>query len=107
MSTYFNEVDKGDNLGSIITHVWRSYQSINDKIQFYHYQRWSLIDFLILIFLLRLYFIKVNHLFTKGYHAVTYCLGIHLLNSFIGFISPLQDPEDEETSPENKGSFLP
>ena len=43
----------------------------------------------------------------KGYHAVTYCLGIHLLNSFIGFISPLQDPEDEETSLEDKGSFLP
>jgi hypothetical protein len=40
-----------------------------------------------------------------GYHAVTYCLGIHLLNAFIGFISPLEDPEEEGT--EDGGSFLP
>ena len=42
-----------------------------------------------------------------GFHAVTYCLGIHVLNSFIGFISPLQDPEDEEVNLHDKGSFLP
>ena len=44
---------------------------------------------------------------TLGYYAVTYCLGIHILNSFIGFISPLQDPEDEECSLDDKNSFLP
>ena len=44
-------------------------------------------------------------LFPKlGYHAVAYCLGIHLLNSFIGFISPLEDPEDEDVE---GSSFLP
>ena len=44
-------------------------------------------------------------LFIKlGYHAVAYCLGIHLLNSFIGFISPLEDPEDEDS---DGASFLP
>jgi len=26
---------------------------------------------------------------------LTYCIGIHFLNSFIGFISPLDDPEEE------------
>jgi hypothetical protein len=31
---------------------------------------------------------------TNGYYALTYCIGIHFLNSFIGFISPLEDPED-------------
>jgi len=39
-----------------------------------------------------------------GYHAVTYCLGIHILNSLIGFISPLNDPEEDEIG---DGSFLP
>ena len=31
----------------------------------------------------------------KGYYALTYCIGIHFLNSFIAFISPLEDPEDD------------
>ncbi len=41
---------------------------------------------------------------TNGYYALTYCLGIHFLNSFIGFISPLDDPE--ENTNENE-SYLP
>jgi len=36
---------------------------------------------------------------------VAYCLSIHLLNSFIGFISPLEDPEEDELNGDN--SFLP
>ena len=40
----------------------------------------------------------------KGYYALTYCIGIHFLNSFIGFISPLDDPE-EELGEDN--SYLP
>jgi len=32
---------------------------------------------------------------TKGYYALTYCIGIHFLNSFIAFISPLDDPDDD------------
>jgi len=37
---------------------------------------------------------------------LTYCLGIHLLNAFIGFISPMDDPE-EEGGFNDSGSFLP
>jgi hypothetical protein len=36
---------------------------------------------------------------------VTYCLGIHLLNAFIGFISPLEDPEEDDGV--GGDSFLP
>ena len=55
MSTYFKESELDDNSSSYITRVWRYYQSINDKIQFYRKQRWALIFVLMLIFLLRLY----------------------------------------------------
>ena len=41
---------------------------------------------------------------TNGYYALTYCIGIHFLNSFIGFISPLEDPEDNLNE---ENSFLP
>ena len=42
-----------------------------------------------------------------GYHAVAYCLGIHLLNSLIGFLSPLEDPEDEESELKEANSEVP
>lgn len=56
MSTYFKE--EQENLNSsdnIITKIWRYYQGISDKIQYYKKERWTLIGFLTLIFLLRLY----------------------------------------------------
>jgi len=34
-------------------------------------------------------------------------LAIHLLNSLIGFLSPLEDPEDEQFSMDEGNSFLP
>jgi hypothetical protein len=51
-------------------------------------------------------YIIVNKL---GYHAVAYCLAIHLLNSIIGFLSPLEDPEDEDfvVRGGEDSSFLP
>jgi len=36
--------------------------------------------------MLRVYFID-------GWYIITYGLGIFLLNNFIGFLSPLEDPE--------------
>merc|ERR1712194_62374 len=49
--------------------------------------RW--ITFLILLFILslRIYVIQ-------GYFIVAYGLGIFLLNNFIAFLSPLEDPSD-------------
>ena len=45
-----------------------------------------------------IYFIII--LYVQGYYALTYCIGIHFLNSFIVFISPLDDPEDEDLDEE-------
>jgi hypothetical protein len=57
MSTYFKEEqEKIETNDSIFFRIWRYYQSMNDKIQFYRTERWSLIGFLALIFFLRIYF---------------------------------------------------
>ena len=73
------------------------YNSIKDKIIIYKAERWGVVAVLAII-----YFIRIFR--TKGYYALTYCIGIHFLNSFIGFISPLDDPEDELNSGD---SYLP
>ena len=41
---------------------------------------------------------------TEGYYCLTYCIGIHFLNAFIGFISPLEDPEEYDLN--SNDSFL-
>ena len=43
--------------------------------------------------------------YIKRYACLTYCIGIHVLNSFIGFISPLDDPE--EAGLQSDESILP
>jgi hypothetical protein len=102
MSTYFKE---GENIppsqesGSALQSFNKYYQIINDRIQFYKRERWTVIALLALLYLIRC-------LITKGYFALTYCIGIHLLNSFIGFISPLRDPDEDDTMSEDS-SFLP
>ena len=97
MSSYFNEGEQKNandiNKDSISSTSCRKklkiyYNSIRDKIMVYKAARWSIIAILFII-----YFIRIIYL--KGYYALTYCIGIHFLNSFIGFISPLDDPEDE------------
>ena len=74
------------------------HNKIKDQLIVYRNWRWGLVFILGIIYLIRIYT-------TKGYYALTYCIGIHLLNSFIGFISPLEDPEDEILS--NNDSYLP
>ena len=54
----------------------------------YRKSRWLAVAILSIIYFIRVFY-------KKGYYALTYCIGIHFLNSFIGFISPLDDPEDE------------
>ena len=71
---------------------------IKDKILIYKIERWGIVGILFIIYVMRCFS-------TGGYYALTYCIGIHFLNSFIGFISPLEDPEDEGI--ESDESFLP
>ena len=96
MSSYFKEEEQKNNInkdsiseGGITKKIKIYCNSIRDKIIVYRAIRWSIVGILFII-----YFIRI--LYIKGYYALTYCIGIHFLNSFIGFISPLDDPEDED-----------
>ena len=107
MSSYFNEEEKknSNNINnesiankSFLEKLQFYYNSINDKIIIYRAQRWCAVAVLAIIYFIRMFR-------TKGYYALTYCIGIHFLNSFIGFISPLEDPEEEAL--DSGDSFLP
>ena len=107
MSSYFDESEKKTQgelnqtslaEKSIFEKIDLYYNSVKDKIIIFKAERWGAIAVLAVI-----YFIRVFR--TKGYYALTYCIGIHFLNSFIGFISPLEDPE--ESSLNNEESYLP
>ena len=107
MSSYFNEEEQKNineinnnsfDKKSFFQKIGIYYNSIRDKIIVYRAHRWILVAFLAIF-----YFIRV--LKTKGYYALTYCIGIHFLNSFIGFISPLDDPEEDQLN--NGDSYLP
>jgi hypothetical protein len=54
----------------------------------YHTGRWVGFVVVLLLYLLRVYFIN-------GWFIVTYGLGIFLLNNFIGFLSPQIDPDSD------------
>ena len=106
MSTFFTENQNSNSSPSsqiiptshsFFNKIYIYFNAIQDKIFIYKTQRW-----LFILFLLIIYFIRM--MLTNGYYALTYCLGIHFLNSFIGFISPLDDPE--ENTNENE-SYLP
>jgi len=74
------------------------YNIIKDKIIIYPLERWLIVLILALIYMIRIVSVQ-------GYYCLTYCIGIHILNSFIGFISSLEDPEEYDL---NSGdSFLP
>lgn len=104
MSNYFTNKEEQTPSSNIqptntILAVFQYYNVICDKIQIYPRERWSFIAILVFLYIIRL-------IFTRGYHALTYCIGIHILNSFIGFISPLKDPEEAEIEGDID-SFLP
>ena len=83
-------IDNNNNISekSFLEKVRIYFNSMNDKIIIYRAQRWGVVAVLAVIYFFRVFY-------KKGYYALTYCIGIHFLNSFIGFISPLDDPEDE------------
>ena len=108
MSNYFSEEEKTKNASSNqekplsdknIFEKLSLYRSIiKDKIIIYAFERWLVTGILLVLYLIRV-------VLTRGYACLTYCIGIHILNSFIGFISPLEDPEDYDLN--NDDSFLP
>ena len=98
MSSYFNEGEQKNtndiNNDSILNASFSNkvklyFNSIRDKIIIHRALRWSFIAILFTIYIIRI-------LYIQGYYALTYCIGIHFLNSFIGFISPLEDPEEAD-----------
>ena len=60
---------------------------IRDKIIIYRLERWLIVVNLALIFMIRV--VK-----SQGFYCLAYYVCIHILNSFIEFISPLEDPEE-------------
>ena len=106
MSSYFKEEQKNNeeiNNDSIseagcYKKLNIYFNSIRDKMIAYKAIRWIIVGILFIIYFIRIFYIK-------GYYALTYCIGIHFLNSFIGFISPLDDPEEEDL--EEGDSHLP
>ena len=97
MSSYFNEGEKKSSAEinnesvadkSFCKKINIYFNYVRDKLIIFKLQRWILIIILTIIYLFRMFW-------TKGYYALTYCIGIHFLNSFIAFISPLDDPEED------------
>ena len=73
--------------------VQRLIQYWLDKSTIHIVPRWLVFAFLLSLFFLRIYLVQ-------GYFIVAYGLGIFLLNNFIAFLSPLEDPvEDGPTLP--------
>lgn len=67
--------------------VRRAVQYWLDKSTIHIVPRWILFTVILALFFLRIYLIQ-------GYFIVAYGLGIFLLNNFIAFLSPLDDPTD-------------
>ena len=70
-----------------IQSVRRAIQYWLDKSTIHIVPRWSAFGTILALFFLRIYLIQ-------GYFIVAYGLGIFLLNNFIAFLSPLEDPTD-------------
>lgn len=70
-----------------------------DKSTIHLVPRWTGFAVLLALFFLRVYLVQ-------GYFIVAYGLGIFLLNNFIAFLSPLEDPSDP-SSHDDGGPTLP
>ncbi|KAH6789368.1 Rer1 family protein [Perilla frutescens var. frutescens] len=66
------------------------FQFYLDKSTPHALYRWIGTFSMVLLYALRVYYVQ-------GFYIVTYGLGIYLLNLLIGFLSPLVDPEMEQT----------
>ncbi|XP_024016222.1 protein RER1A [Eutrema salsugineum] len=77
--------------------AWRLYQYYLDKTTPHAVNRWIGTLVMAGIYFLRVYYVQ-------GFYIITYALGIYVLNLLIGFLSPLVDPELDDTS---DGPMLP
>lgn len=77
------------NNGCYPNQVRRMVQYWLDKSTIHIFPRWIGFTVLLFLFFLRIYLIQ-------GYFIVAYGLGIFLLNNFIAFLSPLDDPSSFE-----------
>mmetsp|Transcript_8043 Transcript_8043/g.12156 ORF Transcript_8043/g.12156 Transcript_8043/m.12156 type:complete len:200 (+) Transcript_8043:74-673(+) len=64
------------------------FQHYLDRSTPYILGRWMFLLVELFVYCVRVYYLK-------GYYIVTYALAIFILNLFIGFISPIEDPETE------------
>jgi len=81
--------DQDDSATSV--NVRRAIQYWLDKSTIHIVPRWSLFSVVLALFFFRIYLIQ-------GYFIVAYGLGIFLLNNFIAFLSPLEDPNNDGMS---------
>lgn len=81
----FSVAQSGPNAQKLIQH-WLDRSTIHPG------PRWGSFLFLLFLFSMRVYLVQ-------GYFIVAYGLGIFLLNNFIAFLSPLEDPNDGPSLP--------
>lgn len=74
----------------------RLFQYYLDKSTPHAHYRWTGTFALALVYAMRVYYLQ-------GFYVVSYGLGIYILNLLIGFLSPLVDPELEQSD----GPLLP
>jgi len=69
--------------------LWQTAKNLEDKLTGHKKKRWSFTGAVGLCYLVRVWA-------TGGFHVVSYCLGIYLLNLLLAFLTPLEgDIEDE------------
>mmetsp|Transcript_3243 Transcript_3243/g.7199 ORF Transcript_3243/g.7199 Transcript_3243/m.7199 type:complete len:217 (+) Transcript_3243:164-814(+) len=82
-----SDPEDSSSLEATSANVRRAIQYWLDKSTIHIVPRWILFATILALFFLRIYLIQ-------GYFIVAYGLGIFLLNNFIAFLSPLEDPTD-------------
>eukprot|EP00227_Mantoniella_beaufortii_P005762 CAMPEP_0197615340 /NCGR_PEP_ID=MMETSP1326-20131121/59980_1 /TAXON_ID=1155430 /ORGANISM="Genus nov. species nov., Strain RCC2288" /LENGTH=180 /DNA_ID=CAMNT_0043184221 /DNA_START=196 /DNA_END=738 /DNA_ORIENTATION=+ len=96
-----DEAASSGKLAQLQGAVGRKFQVMLDKSVPHIGQRWIAFCVVVLIYLIRIYFLD-------GFYIVTYGLGIYNLNLVIGFLSPQMDPESDGPSlPTKNEEFKP
>ncbi|CAA7020625.1 unnamed protein product [Microthlaspi erraticum] len=98
----------GGGSGSVATHVkqrtheaWRICQGYTDKTRPHPTYRWIGTLVVVLIYCLRIYYLK-------GFYYITCLLGVYLVILFVDFVTPLYLPDDDDDDDEDSdGPTLP
>ncbi|TYZ58650.1 hypothetical protein PybrP1_009237 [[Pythium] brassicae (nom. inval.)] len=75
-------------IARVTVSIRRKWQHLLDKSTIHVGARWATAALLLVVYLLRVFYLN-------AFHIVTYGLGIYLLNLFIGFLSPQIDTDTE------------